>query len=82
MNFDFIIPKTFYAVAFYDKINPEYQGILYSNGTEATVGNKCIPFSTKKEAEEAAENMSIRQETKIIWWNLHQASEEFEKFVK
>jgi hypothetical protein len=81
-EFDFIIPKKLYAVLFYDKINPEYKGILHANGTDLYLGNSIVPFESLKEAEEAAEKISYRQATKIIWWNLYQRCEELDGFEK
>jgi len=80
-EFDFIVPKTMYAVLFYDKINPKYKGILHANGTEY-LGSCIIPFLSLKEAEKAAEKISYRQTTKIIRWNLYQQSEELDEFEK
>ena len=64
------IPVFLHAVFWTDRLHPEKSGILWANGTDTTVGEYGIPFSTRREAEEAAEKISVRQETKILTWKL------------
>lgn len=63
-------PKKIYAVAYADKIHPEYSGYTFSDGINLLdIIREQTPFFTLEEAQAFAEKIKDRQETCILEWS-------------
>lgn len=62
------IPNEFYVIWWRDKQRPTRRGLMWANGCSGAITP--MPFTNITDAEKAAQEISARQETKILRWRL------------